>query len=319
MHLSLRWRVALSYAALLILVLGGLSIYLWSFVRTSFLNQLSTQLLAETRLVAQETVAHLATGQLQAGDPALAGLAKNFAAELNAQISLIAPTGMVAADSTQDTASPINLLDQPEVQLALSGKANTDIRSNLNLNQEVLYAAAPITANNQIVGIVRLAVPLTAIVSDMQTIATRIWLVTLLAAVFAIGLAFFLTSYVTKPLRQLTQRVLKMGSDGSTSATVSAQIDETTQLERAFDQLETQLNSQIEALTNERGTLSSVLDAMTDGVVIVDSEGCIQLINPAVERMFSIKSEESLAQSLIEVLRHHQLIQTWQRGHESGE
>lgn len=319
MRLSLRWRVAFSYAALLILVLGGLSVYLWSFVRTSYLNQLGMYLLAETRLVAQETGTKMANSPLQGGDAALAGSAKSLANQLNAQVTFISPAGVLAADSTQDSTSPINLLDQPEIQAAISGKENTNIRFNANLNQDLLFAAAPIKANGQILGVVRLAIPLAAVESDMQTIAARIWIVTLLAAIFAIGMAFFLTSYVTKPLRQLTQRVLKMGSKNTETSKILGEIDETAQLERAFDQLETQLNSQIEALTNERGTLFSVLNSMTDGVIIVDADGRIQLINPAVERMFTINSEQSLGQSLIEAMRHHQLVELWQNCQETGD
>jgi two-component system phosphate regulon sensor histidine kinase PhoR len=55
------------------------------------------------------------------------------------------------------------------------------------------------------------------------------------------------------------------------------------------------------------------LNAMTDGVVIIDSEGIIQLINPAVERIFNLKPEQALGQTLIEVLRHHQLVDLWQK------
>jgi two-component system phosphate regulon sensor histidine kinase PhoR len=58
---------------------------------------------------------------------------------------------------------------------------------------------------------------------------------------------------------------------------------------------------------------------MTDGVLIVDEHGRVQLVNPTAERMFGIKASEVLGHSLAEVLRYHQFIELWQRCREVGE
>jgi two-component system phosphate regulon sensor histidine kinase PhoR len=58
---------------------------------------------------------------------------------------------------------------------------------------------------------------------------------------------------------------------------------------------------------------------MTDGVVIVDANGQVQLLNPTAERMFAVKEKYSLNHSLAEVLRHHQLVELWQRCRETNE
>jgi len=50
---------------------------------------------------------------------------------------------------------------------------------------------------------------------------------------------------------------------------------------------------------------------MTDGVLIVDSDGRVQLLNPAAERMFQISEEVDKNQTLIEVVRIHQLVDLW--------
>ncbi len=148
---------------------------------------------------------------------------------------------------------------------------------------------------------------------------TQLWIAAAAASVLAIGLAFLLAYLTTRPLQQLTQRVLKQLSASEPTRDVPTRGNELTRLERVFSALESQLHAHIDALTNERGTLSSVLNAMTDGVVIIDAEGKLQLMNPAVERMFNVKSEDSLGQTLIEVLRHHQLVELWQKCQESKE
>ncbi len=76
------------------------------------------------------------------------------------------------------------------------------------------------------------------------------------------------------------------------------------------------LNLQLDTSEAERARLAAVLDQMTDGVLIVDPFGRILFANPAAEK---ILGNLLLEHSVTEALRHHQLIQAWQRCYESGE
>ncbi len=58
---------------------------------------------------------------------------------------------------------------------------------------------------------------------------------------------------------------------------------------------------------------------MTDGVLIVDAQGVVQLVNPAAEKMFSISQTATIGKPLIEVVRHHQPVEMWQRCQTTGE
>ncbi len=315
MRLSLRLRVAISYSVLLILVIGGLSAYLWTYVRNSYLDGMRSQLLAETHVIAAD-ISGLQKSSLSPSE--LQSLADRYKKELNARVTFILPSGLIAGDSDPGPATLDNL-SWPEVQQAMGGVDSATIRFSQTLNQDLLYAAVPISNNGQVIGVARLAVPLTTIDSAMVDFGKRILLAALLTAIAGIGMAFLLTNHVTRPLRSLIERVKKISPGAQTEMVRFDQSDEITQLETAFDQLEGRLNNQIEALINEQGTLSSVLNSMTDGVVIIDAEGRIQLINPAVERNFGVSSPQAINQSLIESLRHHQLVDLWKKCQETNE
>ncbi|NMB88182.1 MAG: cell wall metabolism sensor histidine kinase WalK, partial [Chloroflexi bacterium] len=94
--------------------------------------------------------------------------------------------------------------------------------------------------------------------------------------------------------------------------------DEVGQLDRAFHLLTSQLNTQIEELKAERAKLSAVLTHMTDGVLIADADGIVQLINPAASKIFDVSEEDALDHSLIEVVRHHQLVELWRKCQMTG-
>jgi two-component system phosphate regulon sensor histidine kinase PhoR len=76
-------------------------------------------------------------------------------------------------------------------------------------------------------------------------------------------------------------------------------------------------SKQVSELGVERDRLAAVLNQMTDGVLIADSEGRIVLSNPAARRLFDV--EEPSGRTVAQVLRSHQLIAVWRRCEETQE
>jgi len=94
--------------------------------------------------------------------------------------------------------------------------------------------------------------------------------------------------------------------------------DEVGQLTQAFNHMAIRLGEQFKALETERAKLFSVLEKMTDGVLIVDQQGKLQLINLAAEKMFGVTQESALGKPLAEVTRHYQPVELWQQCQKSG-
>lgn len=76
-------------------------------------------------------------------------------------------------------------------------------------------------------------------------------------------------------------------------------------------------NLQHAALESERARLANVLEQMTDGVLIADSQGIVQFANPAAGRLF--QTSNPIHRSLIEVIRNHQLVEAWRRCQQTRE
>ena len=88
-------------------------------------------------------------------------------------------------------------------------------------------------------------------------------------------------------------------------------------LYRAVNALIDNFNLQLSTLNSERNRLATVLDQMTDGVLIADANGQVQFANPAVHRLFD--SPEPIGRSVTEVLRNHQLVEAWKRCQKTNE
>jgi len=65
------------------------------------------------------------------------------------------------------------------------------------------------------------------------------------------------------------------------------------------------------ALDSERARLATVLDQLTDGVLIADAHGLIQFANPAAGKLF--QTSNPIQRSITEVVRNHQLVEAWRR------
>jgi two-component system phosphate regulon sensor histidine kinase PhoR len=82
-------------------------------------------------------------------------------------------------------------------------------------------------------------------------------------------------------------------------------------LSSAVNSLISTFDFQRSILDSERSRLATVLDQITDGVLIADAQGLIQFANPAVGKLFQFT--DPLHRSITEVIRNHQLVEAWRR------
>ncbi|MGH7272894.1 MAG: PAS domain-containing protein, partial [Nitrospiria bacterium] len=59
-----------------------------------------------------------------------------------------------------------------------------------------------------------------------------------------------------------------------------------------FDQEIHELEVRIKAMSEERAGLSAILSSMNEGVMVLDCQGGILMVNAALERMFYLKSQK---------------------------
>jgi len=93
------------------------------------------------------------------------------------------------------------------------------------------------------------------------------------------------------------------------------QVKELQNLSSALASILTAFDLRHSSLESERARLATVLDQITDGVLIADAQGIIQLANPAAGRLFQTSNPAN--RSITEVIRNHQLVEAWRRCQQS--
>lgn len=321
MKLRIRWRIALPYVILILITMFGLGIYLSNFLRQSYLHQLNSELSAEATLASDIVAEHLITDP---GSSELDALASLWAEQIGKRFTIIDAEGVVVGESHEDRTQMDNHANRPEIEQARQYGIGSSTRYSQTLGDFLMYTAVTIEHEGELLGYVRLALPLQQVQAYINQIQRTLLSITFIITIIAILLAIWIASYTTRPLSQLTQTAVQI-TNGEIDHTQLAEqlsystLDEIGQLTRAFNAMAVNISAQIDTLESERGKMAAVLNEMSDGVLIADQHGSVQLINPAAENMFAIELDTALDCSLAEVLRHHQLIELWQQCQLSGE
>lgn len=88
-------------------------------------------------------------------------------------------------------------------------------------------------------------------------------------------------------------------------------------LSNAIAFLKSDFDVQLLNLNAERARLSTVVDQLTDGILLADAQGQVQFANLAAKKIFEI--DDPLQRSVAEVIRNYQLIETWRKSQQARE
>jgi len=276
---------------------------------------LRTMLLAEARLIAAAAPAPLA----EATGADLDAAARAWADLVEGRVTIIALDGSVLAESHRDRSQMTNHTDRPEVQAALQGHEEISLRRSNSLDQNMMYGAAPIRQQGTIVGVARVALPLDAVNAGLDRLRRPLLVAAGVAALLALLLTLWIARRIVRPIEQLTDVADRMTAGDFSTRAQGSSYREVGHLTTAFNRMADELNDQVTRLTEERGRLATMLQTMADGVLIADARGQVQLINPAAMRLLNTSAENARGAAFAQVVRHHQIIELWQRCRSSGQ
>lgn len=312
---SIRWRLGITYALITLLGLTILGNYLADTVHRSSLDQLESRLISEARL----SVRALASTWTPDPSPAsLDAAAADLAQETGLRITILSTSGEILGESQESPVPNDSGINRPEFQLALEQGAASLIQNDEDGQPETLYAAASIQSDGETVGILRLSSSLDPLQAESIILRKTIRLSTIGIIALTLIVSLVIINAYTRPLRQITQTAAQMAQGNFTSHLPITRKDEIGEIASSLNLLSDQFSQRIGELQAEQVKLRAVLAEMTDGVMILDERGHVVLTNPTAEALFDFGSAESTGQSLVRVLRNHELVELWEKYQESG-
>ncbi|MGC9522763.1 MAG: HAMP domain-containing protein, partial [Anaerolineae bacterium] len=318
MFSSIWWRLTAPYILILLAATLGLTLYLSAEVRDARLEDRRAQLLDEARLMADSLQPTLiAAGGIDATQ--LDRQIDTWSGLIDQRVTLIDPDGTVLGDSDANYREMENHLYRPEIQQALAEGMGTATRYSQTLRKEVMYAALAVHEGEQILGFIRVALPLEKIETEVGQLNRTLLITGSLAGLVAVLLTTFVASRTLGPIRRLTETVERMAAGDLSGRLLATTDDEIGQLTRSFNHMAEQLQEKVATLALEQSRLAAVLEHMADGVIITDERGLVVSINTAAARILRYDEERAIGMRFAQVAYSHRLIDLWNRCYETQE
>ncbi|MBI4061737.1 MAG: PAS domain-containing protein [Elusimicrobia bacterium] len=287
-------RLALAVGALLAAAIGTLGLVFAEDLERELVADLTRSLLVQARLGAR-------SGALDA---------RSLSAACACRATVISPAGAVVQDSGLDAAGVAraeNHASRPEVATALAGREQSAVRRSATLGVDHLYAAVPLPGR---AGALRLALPLTTV--HVRVGRARAFVRWAALAIFfaSLAAAWALARFIGRPLEQMAAVARRLAA-GEYGARVRGPLggDERALLGETFNALAARVQDTVGELARDKRRLAAELDQMAEGVVAVDEEGRILLVNPALSRLLGIDAVSARGRGYLESLRHHGLAE----------
>ncbi len=304
--MRLHWRITLAYLALICGLFLTAYIYVHYHLEALRVEQLQAQLKRETQMMKILWEERFAKG---AFSYQMDAWTDQLAPYLAARITIIDREGKVWADSELN-GSDLHQAEwhggRPEVQEALSKGLGQSIRYSVTQRCRMLYVAVPLEAEGgeSRIGVIRLSFPL----STLNRLYAQVNAFLLAAFVFALLLgllfAYILSRFLSHPLMEMASVSRKI-AEGDFQKKVRRIRGgrELTELGSAINRMAEEISRTIREITLQKGNLEAILLGMNEGVMVLDPNERILLMNPSLKQSFSVASPAE-GKTLMETLRN---------------
>lgn len=249
--------------------------------------------------------AEASTSRDSAAWDALAGA---LAERATAHVSFIAGDGRLLGDSALSVSEldkAENQKTRPEVHGALRGEWRTSIRRPDGGGEPLRYVAAPFKAHGGVEVVARLGAP----VAEAQDIAALRWSLFqsgVVALALALMTAWILLRTVLRPAKHLIEVASRMAEGDLTVRPRVEGVLEYEELGAALERLGQGHSKALGALRQERDRMGGILSSMDEGVLFLDEERRVALINPKLREMFLLQGNVA-NRTVLEAIRHADL------------
>ena len=271
------------------------------------LERLAVEALEARQVAAAGVLADQAGPVLGAGPEAAQAFAARAARLTGARATLVAGDGRVVGDSERspgEVARLDNHRERPEIRAALEGRTGRDLRSSTTVGEPLLYTAVPVREGPAIVGALRLALPLRAVTDSHASVHEAMWFGAGLALLVAIAIGVFVAGRMTRPVVEMQAIARRMSQGHFDTRAPTRSPDEIGTLGRSLNVMAGRLREKIQDLEQEQAKVAAILDAMVEGVMAVDGQERIVLVNGRARAMLGIAAPRPEGRAFLEVIRN---------------
>lgn len=297
-----RTRLLFALITLIIIVLVGLGLLLGQLFKNYYINSFNERLKIEMNLLTSNIEQNGGLSSLDAEEISrMSGL-------LNARITIVDLEGDIHYDTGELSSTKINrhrdiigdiVEGTPEEQSDLEVGGGFDLH----------YYWKPLIHDGEKEGYVFL----TTKIDELQKAYRQIWWILTVSLGMALMVIILLgtriTNRYTKPIESATNVAIELAKGNYRARTYEDHIDETGMLSSSINILARNLQELMKLKESQQDRLTTLIENMGSGLILIDSRGFINLINKPYKEIFNVEPSEYLYKLYYEVIDHEEITQ----------
>lgn len=306
LRLNIQYKITLIVAATVGIILTGIYLYLNKNLKEHTYQLIHANLLKESTFT--KSILENNVGQNIAVEN-FSRLADHIGQDLKLRVTIVSGDGAVLGDSELNDEHILSLdnhLYRPEVQGALKNGFGESRRYSTTMKKEMLYMAYLLKEGKMKGTILRLSIPLSVINIISDNLKNMLILSLILAFIMASFIGLGASFFVSKPIKDISL-IARGIAEGNYSRRISISTnDELEELGVVINHMSEQIKSKIDEIISNKSRFEAILLSMFEGVMVIDQEGSILLVNETLKKFLNIK-ENSIGRKPLEVLRNIEL------------
>ena len=264
-------------------VLMSLLIIAFSFsaIRSFHIKTIKRNLERQGEILKPEIVSLLESDRTED----LGRLVMDTGKKIQVRITVIRKDGFVLADSEEDPDEMEDHQFRPEILRALGGEIGSSSRLSRTLKRKMYYVGIPIIREGDITEVLRLSMfsdDIRKVFKDIRSDIAVIFGVMILLSILAV---LILSRSISRPLQLLTTASRRIGAGDFETKVYLPRRDEIGELSKSFNFMTDRIHRLFGDLSRRQNELNTVLDAMEEGLVVLNLESRVLLYNRSFRKI----------------------------------
>jgi two-component system phosphate regulon sensor histidine kinase PhoR len=217
---------------------------------------------------------------------------KTFGETIDTRITIIDKNGKVLADSKEDPEIMDDHGFRPEIIRAMGGNVGRSVRFSRTVKERMLYVGLPINIQDQIVGVLRVSLFTKDINSLLFGLSIRVLVIIFVILVCALLAAYVFSRSVSTPLKILSDASHQIASGNFDTQVFFKNKDEFREVAESFNFMTDHIKRLFHESTSKKEQLNGILASIGEGLLALDKEGKIFLVNESFKKIIKTEVDE---------------------------
>ncbi|MGL4853775.1 MAG: ATP-binding protein [Lentisphaeria bacterium] len=233
---------------------------------------------------------------------------KQLAQNVAMRLTVIDMNGKVIYDTNYDYTKMDNHANRREVNDAMKGITSYETRYSDTLKTDMLYFAQPLMRDIKRVGVIRMAVPITALKESVSQMVVKLTYFGILIAIILTLCGTYIAKKFSEPMEKLYRGVKNYANGNFSQKLHIESADEIGGVANAVNSIGEKLQKSVEALAIQNNQAKAILKSMKEGVLAVSTNLKVIKVNASACQMLGLNKSSVEMQNINDALRNPVLV-----------